>query len=1335
MDHPNWGLITSGATFEALVTTLVFFEDEDAVLFGRRGRDGGQDVRSGDGLRVFQAKHHVDRSAAKAIADAKDEAAKIAKYRDPMHPRVAQWRGVKYWRLVTNAAFNPSDRVRWEKEVAPLFHAQGFEEADCWEAADIEVRLTKFPEVRRAFFSGEPRAFLTLPEIRERLPSEDPFLRRDELPPIVGREGELRQLRDLLAADKLLVVVHGPGGIGKSRLLVAAGEEMADTAEWQVLWANVATLAAGTSWFDSVVPERPTILLVDEPEDHRVLQLLTEQLGGRTGRASRWKVIVTVRSPKDPVLSFLAGPKLAARVAWQPLVPLAAEDARAMCEGLLASGPLAKEDSAWRRRVADELSTRFQRHPIWITLAVHVLETERDLRRVPTSAAALADEYIDEIVRQQSAYAPDLISGILRYIALIGTVNRESEPALRVIAAGTGTNDQTDLLGVIASLVQRRALSQRGANKRLVELKPDVVRDRVLLKWLAVDVGFGSQPMRPSPAAGELLRSISDAIEKGGLSAVGRSILVSIGRTELLLRLSDSPVPLLAPFYEWVDRAATTLRATSRVALAEALVSIAGFRVVDTVRAIRLLRTTQVETDEVSTALGMHTLGMDDVVLSLAWPTYHAAIGAQTLDERVLVLAELLELVEAESDIGARLPGGLPNDGRRAAAMIGRVIEGAPYFWSTFDDAAGAVAVRLMDALGRGAPSSRQLAASRAIVRPLVAVERHQTWVEGNSFILRKYVITEDHPGWQARHDVLSKIKAMLEDNDVPLDVHVVLWTFLAEAHRLANYVALHGPREFKTRMHAEFVAELEWTLRIMERRGARFEEVKAARQLWEWHAKYDDDAELKALSNRLEEVYKADALAAEFDPLVRWEAMDELEQRSAAAADRLRGAGADAIGSYIERGVRFLGVERQGSLLGVATMLGRRADDDSGVRDFVRRALGSGRDGFDLEFAIEVSSQWVFVVRRRRQGGEAAALVHGLHDACGSDMTRMRLLSRLYGVARFDHDDVDAQEHAFLRASRALFQANRKLPAFVAMIGWTVRHEWEEYTRLVEESLDELDEPALSDAVTALIEAVFWAVSDRAPSLFPGSLAPWLLQQVMRVSDVDRLGDMAEWRLERIVDAFGRLPVSWLPPVLAQRATLEHERGYSRVRALGFEQTMTRYIRTIDEAQADDSGAIGAVDAILDLEGDTGTVGYRLPDVLHEVDPHGVLVPQRVAVRIDTADVEALKRLSRLARAYVTNTNGWRTIAASVLRRVERLEPQTDKRGFFASLADPGVRSWTGTPGEVPQAFVTAVEIARRYRDEEGEDLFRPLWEWYLSEAEADLRHEEERAKEDRGE
>ena len=189
MVERNWGLITNGATFENLATTLVFFEDSKAALFGRRGKDGGQDARSGDGRRVFQAKHHESHSSKSAIADAKKEAAKIRQHRDPNDSRYAQWQGVTHWRLVTNVPFNPTDDQTWKAEVVPLFAKIGLT-ADYWEQANLDALLNKHPEVNRAFFENEARAFLSIPEILESLPSDEPFLRRKQLGGFIGRGDE-----------------------------------------------------------------------------------------------------------------------------------------------------------------------------------------------------------------------------------------------------------------------------------------------------------------------------------------------------------------------------------------------------------------------------------------------------------------------------------------------------------------------------------------------------------------------------------------------------------------------------------------------------------------------------------------------------------------------------------------------------------------------------------------------------------------------------------------------------------------------------------------------------------------------------------------------------------------------------------------------------------------------------------------------------------------------------------------------------------------------------------------------------------------------------------------
>ena len=92
MADRNWGLIQDGATFESLVRALIAFEDPSAILFGRAGRDGGQDAPSRDGTLVYQIKYSRDSDLGSATPSARDEARKIETYRVPNHPRCGQWK-------------------------------------------------------------------------------------------------------------------------------------------------------------------------------------------------------------------------------------------------------------------------------------------------------------------------------------------------------------------------------------------------------------------------------------------------------------------------------------------------------------------------------------------------------------------------------------------------------------------------------------------------------------------------------------------------------------------------------------------------------------------------------------------------------------------------------------------------------------------------------------------------------------------------------------------------------------------------------------------------------------------------------------------------------------------------------------------------------------------------------------------------------------------------------------------------------------------------------------------------------------------------------------------
>jgi hypothetical protein len=1320
MAERNWGALTSGATFEALATTIVFFEDSGASLFGRRGKDGGQDARSSDATRVFQAKHHENGSAAAAIRDAKNEAKKIAKYRQAGHTRHAQWEGVTHWRLVTNAAFNPTDKLKWDTEVVPLFRSQGLV-ADYWERAALDGLLDKHPEIHRSFFGHETRVFLSIPEVKDRLPYREPFLRRDELGPFCGRTEEKTRIREFLSSDSLFLVVHGAGGTGKTRLLVEAGDEISSDGEWQVLWANVESMATTSAWFEAVVPERATLLIVDEPADETLLGKLSEQLGGHVGRCAKWKVAVSVRSPKDPVLRFLRGARMKQCVDELVLSSLPLDDAEAMCYELLRTGKLSAGPDDDLRNGARELSTRFARFPVWLTLAVKHLEDHGNLKQIPADAMALADDYLREVEQGQAEMSAEEVRGLLRWVALLGPVNREDDASIGLVREGTGASSVIAVRQRLAALIHRGALSERGARNRYIELIPDVLRDHVLIRWLTTDVG-GASGVVASEDAEALLENVRSGAASGSLSALGRTALVAIARTELLMRFAGHDVRLLSGFLVSMESALPLMGANQRVALAEILEAVAPFHPTGAASLAKAMRQDHVQDEVLDGLFGPKVIGQSDVVLSLAWPLFHGAMGAASPAECEAVLRELCALVEAEAHLASVRQRELPNDGKRAAALIARVVEGGPQFVSDYDDAAKTLCSELIASIGAKPPTVGQVALMRHLVRSVLALERRQSWNDDRSFSWRTVKIVPGTPAWATREDVLARVKAVLAAESTPIESRMQLWHVYSRA---GDGTALE---------------KLRWTHGVLEGRSSIIKELVAAREVWDWHRRYETSAEVKAAADALELLYASNDLAREFQPLLPniedWTERDD--RASAKAADLARASSPNEISAFLDRAEAFGGSDQTLLRLGrIAWSLGEHAELCEVVREFIRESLKPPTIDARAEFVVAAAGSWVAAVRGHRPE-RAHVLVRDLLDGCGSDERRAHLLERLYGrvpklpeVGRFT-----AEERDLLRNSRCLFASAGRDAAFVAAIALSAGEDWPTVQTCLEDVLKSVPAERLTHSINALVSAFYWAVRDDTEPQPPTGVAEWLMSQILALPDLDDIGSDSEWKLTEILKRLGKPDVRWLPQALRLRQGQESANEFAtKTRAISHSVRVSKYVRQVDAACALDDDVVAALNQVLDFVNHSGSVHYYLPEILHDVDPEGLVVPAAVEKRAVVAtDAQGVRRLARLAGGYAINSVPWRTIACATIRAATRFGGE-ELRSVYGALEERGVRSWSSEVGEVPPAFIAAVTDARAALEAEAEVDLRPFWQQRLAIAEAELRDEEERAKEDRDE
>lgn len=1308
MGERNWDLIQSGATFESLATTLIFFEDSRAALFGRRGKDGGQDARSGDGTLVFQAKHHRNASAAAAIRDAKAEAEKIKKYRTKGHTRYEQWKSVTHWRLVSNAKFNPTDRETWDNEVVPLFRELGLE-PDFWLCSTLDALLDKHPYVARAYFERETRTFLSLPEVRERLPEREPFLRRDGLGEFAGREAECDSIAQFLGDDELFIVISGAGGVGKTRLLLEAGQQASETGSWQVLWANVESMSATATWFEAIAPERPTLLLVDEPETEQLLRLLVEQLGGR---AAKWKVAVSVRSPKDPVLRFLAGPRIQQRVRSLEVASLPQADATTMCRNLLDTGKLAESPERWREEAASELAERFTRHPIWLTLAVHLLEERGNLAAVPRTAEALADAYLEEILGHQTTYPRDNLLVLLRWIALLGTVKRTDHNAITLLARRSGIGGPVATEAALARLVERRALRAWGAERRLLEIVPDVLRDHLLLTWLAVDIGHGENPMRPSDDAGSLVSEVCDHILGQELDSLYGSILVSLAQAERLLFLSGRPVALLDPLFGRIDAELSSLGAAQRLVVIESVKSIAPFRPAEAVAVSRRMRESVVATEVIKGIISTRSVGQDEVVLALGWMVGHAALGAETIEARTAVIQELCALAEAEAELEIR-NGSLPNDGRRGFSQLSNTIAGGPQYWSSFDDVAGTHAHSLLEELARSEPSPARAWLLDKLLASLLSLERRQSWSSDHAFHWRMVTIKPGHPAWEIRSSLLQRIRELLADEATPVGSRIVLWK-LFEPTR---------PKEDK-------LESFRWARDVLQGRTDNLDELVAARSLWHWEIQYGSDPDLKAAAQELEALYRSHSLAAEFEPIVSdWKG--DLRLAEAKAAE-LAAETAPAICSFIDRALEFLGSEDEfRRMFAIAFELGKRAAGCDGVGEFVRTALSQPSRSAHTDFAMDVVASWLMTLRAGEDPSAAPTLVAEL----AKTERGLDLLERLYGQSPHPaglsyHED----EFELVRAARPEFMKAGRGPAFLASIAWTVGYEWPSLKKLIEETLDSLPEEQLTAGVMATLDGVYSHVRANESGPHPPELGTWLLDQILRVPDLDAGSARFDWELGEILKASGRPPLSWLPEALDHRRRMEQQHDYGELQAVGMSHQLADWVTPITPDDVAKPEITASVAALVDFATDERSIGYYIDKILQAVDPKGLMVPAEVVRRLDgPIEYSKLRRLARVAKAYPVNSEMWRVIARPFLERAPNLE--RSERSDLFNILDERITSWSGRPGEVPPVFVAAVEKAKDRLETEADPVFRPLWERELKVAEADLKSQEEEAKEERGE
>lgn len=124
MPSLNWGLIQDGGVLESLMHAILYADDPQTILFGRPGKDAGQDVRTADGSIVYQSKYRDGMDMDEAIKVALEELKAIKKYRTKGETNYDHWESATQWVMFANLSINPNDDAKWKSKIVPAFASE-----------------------------------------------------------------------------------------------------------------------------------------------------------------------------------------------------------------------------------------------------------------------------------------------------------------------------------------------------------------------------------------------------------------------------------------------------------------------------------------------------------------------------------------------------------------------------------------------------------------------------------------------------------------------------------------------------------------------------------------------------------------------------------------------------------------------------------------------------------------------------------------------------------------------------------------------------------------------------------------------------------------------------------------------------------------------------------------------------------------------------------------------------------------------------------------------------------------------------------------------------------
>ena len=1328
MPH-NWGMISNGATFEALVQSLLFFEKPGTLLFGRPGKDSGQDARSADGETVYQAKFHKDCSMDTAVSDALSELEKIREYRQPDHNNHKHWKNAKTWVLASNFSINPNDHQKWVDKVIPEFSKEGLS-AEYWPLDEVEAMLSRHPYVADNFFTGLNRNFLSLNEAYRSVTSEN-FGELMYSVREMGREIEAASVGQFLENEqKSILPIIGFGGVGKTRFLYERGIECSNEG-WRVFWANTETMTDSADWFKGITIEDRVLVLANEPDDPKFIYKCIEQLGANA--RANWKIIVTVRSPNDPVIRSLNGANArGSRVENRVnLFPLHNDVSKELIQAL---------NPAITGVNVEQLSIACEGYPVWIGLAVHLIREEGSTRSLPQSSKGLVDHYLREIERNHNTSLCDTrcLRSVLQWVALFKTCNSDNSILLNFIARQSGVSAE-QITGLLQNLTERQALRNWGVNKRLYAIKPDVIRDHILRRWLIDETSNSPKPSHGARQLVELLLSDDRTASVPNIDTV----LTQIARTEYMNL--DGGVRILEPIFEELQRLASSDSVLMQRQVVHLATKIGFSSPEDVIDTLSVVVDNVTDSESVTDDLwGKFEVTHKQVVDDIPQALYDLVPFISTRDEAIKLFGLFRIIFMARY-----APKGDWDHTRVPEHDILQSLINRYGISDVLTDEIIACCDGYVEQLkGDQQLSEAEFTFAKLVLGSFLNIERRSSESAGMTMYLQNHLINPDSALGKEIFRIRSILKEVICVSPV-IPHRTMAWDIIASTNSAMNRgVGVKTKPDdmapWQQRLRAEYESDMVWCLQVLEieKDNMSMADWSAARELWDWDVKYSDHDETKKLAEQCEGLYKAAPVISEFQlgELFDWDKYGEERSICKEIASHILETGIDALVRFIDAVDLYVSTKKRTSTTksyGVAHLLGEQIGDNPFVLEYVQSILPEDNSSEShFNFAMEIIRAEVLILR----GRDNVQAVDKLRFYADLVCDKILFVSRYYwnphplniGIPTID--DVE-----FFKELDLTFDPNHRYEKHFDVAG--VLFFWEpcHFTEIIKEWWDTLDEDIKKKSISARtfihsLHLTWLRYEDHTELTIPEDLLVTITDLAVELPAAEIMFsmDLASLCKKRCL----YLTLTQFNMILRKRIELSKQdmASQSDFQAMPFEFDAKAWVKF--DPDADESELY----RLIELSLMPTFLAYEdIPKYAKVLDEDSQFVPQYIKQQLDLlwdnvpSDVREITKWSRFAGYYDNDSSEWRIIAVPTCGLASKL-PKKNRVRVFCSLnpTNTGVRS--SSVGSVDLYYEEEVEKAKTRLENETEASLLSYRKWMLDVSMSELEWARGRAEEDFG-